>query len=119
MPEQRKPANFPSASVPAKRFVFVLLDRFSLLSFSSALECLRIANRMAARTLYTWQLVGEGGTEVSCSAGTTFQLDADLEELQRDDIDLVDICTPQTLIARSHWRRSATASTSSSRSRSP
>ena len=29
-----------------RRFVFVLLDNFTLLSFASALECLRIANRM-------------------------------------------------------------------------
>ncbi|MDZ7710535.1 MAG: hypothetical protein U5K36_11090 [Roseovarius sp.] len=32
-----------------RRFVFVLLDRFTLLSFASAVECLRIANRMAGR----------------------------------------------------------------------
>ena len=69
-----------------KRFVFVLLDKFTMLSFASALDCLRIANRMAGRDVYQWRLIGEGGALVSCSAGTTFKLQSDLEDLQRDDV---------------------------------
>jgi len=72
-----------------RRFVFVLLDNFSLLAFSTAIESLRIANRMAGRTLYDWILVGEGGVQAACSAGTVFQLDADLTEMGRDDTLLV------------------------------
>ncbi|MEX0370266.1 MAG: GlxA family transcriptional regulator [Tateyamaria sp.] len=72
-----------------KRFVFVLLDNFTLLCFSAALESLRIANRMAGRELYTWQIIGEGGDVAVCSAGTTFKLDGDLEELSRDDIVMI------------------------------
>jgi len=72
-----------------RRFVFVPLENFSLLSFSSALECLRIANRMSGRTLYTWTLQGEGGGMISCSAGTSFQLDGDLGDLARDDTMLI------------------------------
>jgi transcriptional regulator GlxA family with amidase domain len=68
-----------------RRFVFVLLENFTLLSFSSAVECLRIANRMSGKTLYEWSLIGEGGDSVTCSAGTSFNLDGDLGELQRDD----------------------------------
>ena len=56
-----------------------------MLSFSSALESLRIANRMAGKPLYAWSLVGEGGEAVTCSAGTTFKLDDDLDALTRDD----------------------------------
>ena len=67
-------------------FVFVLLDNFTLLSFASALECLRIANRAIGREYYTWSLVGEGGETIKCSAGTTFKLDNDLVELNRNDI---------------------------------
>lgn len=70
-------------------FVFVLLDGFSLLSFASALDSLRIANRMADKPVYTWSIIGEGGDTISCSAGTTFKLDQDLIELQRDDIVLI------------------------------
>ncbi len=68
-----------------RRFVFVLLENFTMLCFSSALESLRIANRMAGRDLYAWHLVGEGGDTVRCSAGTAFKLDDGLPELQRDD----------------------------------
>lgn len=67
-----------------RRFVFVLLNNFTLLCFASAIEALRIANRMSDKTLYEWTLTGEGD-EVACSAGTRFRLDSDLEELQRDD----------------------------------
>ncbi|KAA2317133.1 GlxA family transcriptional regulator [Pseudooceanicola sediminis] len=72
-----------------RRFVFVLLNNFSLLSFASALECLRIANRMSGRTLYTWELQSETGEMVSCSGGTAFAIDAALGELTRDDTILV------------------------------
>lgn len=68
-----------------KRFVFVLMDDFTMLSFSAALEALRIANRTANQTLYNWILVGESGSTATCSNGCTFQLDADLVELDRDD----------------------------------
>ncbi|WP_039019692.1 GlxA family transcriptional regulator [Halocynthiibacter namhaensis] len=73
------------AGVKPRRFVFVLLENFSLLSFSSAVESLRIANRMSNNTLYEWILIGEGGETVSCSAGAQFNLDGDLDEMLRDD----------------------------------
>lgn len=68
-----------------KRYVFVLLEDFTLLSFASALESLRIANRMAGHEAYQWRIIGEGGEEVCCSAGSVFKLDGDLDELSRDD----------------------------------
>jgi transcriptional regulator GlxA family with amidase domain len=68
-----------------KLFVFVLLDNFTMLSFASAVECLRIANRMVGRKAYDWRLAGEGGSHVSCSAGAQFRLDSDLDELKRED----------------------------------
>ncbi|MFW8634696.1 GlxA family transcriptional regulator [Cribrihabitans pelagius] len=86
MPTQRKPAATSTAACQPKRFVFVLLDKFTMLSFASAVECLRIANRMAGRDIYSWTLAGEGGETVTCSAGTTFSVDGDLSELQRDDV---------------------------------
>ncbi len=69
-----------------RRFVFVLLDQFTLLSFAAAVDCLRLANLMAGQELYSWSLVGEGGETSQCSIGTTFALDGDLEELHRDDV---------------------------------
>ena len=72
-----------------KRFVFVLLDQFTMLCFSSAVEALRIANRMSGQELYSWTLVGDGGDYAQSSAGIWFRLDADLEEVTRDDVILI------------------------------
>ncbi|MFU1683055.1 GlxA family transcriptional regulator [Phaeobacter piscinae] len=85
MRTQSKPTISPATGPQTRRYAFVLLDSFSMLSFASALECLRIANRMMGREVYTWTLLAEGGRTVSCSAGTSFQVDDDLVELQRDD----------------------------------
>ena len=68
-----------------RRFVFVLLDQFTMLCFACAVEALRIANRMAGQPLYEWRVIGEGGQSATCSAGTSFTLDGDLDELRRDD----------------------------------
>jgi transcriptional regulator GlxA family with amidase domain len=78
-----------STGTKPRRFVFVLLNEFTLLSFASALECLRIANRASGKTLYSWSLVGEGGDLIECSAGTTFKVDSDYPELLRDDVIVV------------------------------
>jgi transcriptional regulator GlxA family with amidase domain len=85
LPAQRIPQN-PDKP---RRFVFVLLDNFSLLCFSTAVESLRIANRMSGRSLYEWTIIGEGGESAACSAGTVFQLDDDLVDMGRDDTIMV------------------------------
>ncbi len=85
MHEQRQLVEVDSSTDRPRRFVFVLMDKFTMLCFSAALESLRIANRMSGKELYTWVLAGEGGDYVTCSAGTSFRLDQDLSDLQRDD----------------------------------
>ncbi|MCI2398334.1 GlxA family transcriptional regulator [Aliiroseovarius subalbicans] len=72
-----------------RRFVFVLVNDFTLLSFAGALDALRIANRNFSGPAYEWVLAGEGGGSVQSSAGPEFKLDMDLDELRRDDIVLV------------------------------
>jgi transcriptional regulator GlxA family with amidase domain len=72
-----------------RRFVFLLLDRFTMLSFAGAIEPLRIANRVAGIPIYEWRLIGEGGVSATCSNGASFQLDMGLDELDRDDTLLV------------------------------
>ncbi|WP_424986677.1 GlxA family transcriptional regulator [Microbulbifer sp. S227A] len=89
MTEQRQVVDSDMTSLKPRRFVFVLLENFTMLSFASALESLRIANRMAGREIYTWRLIGEGGDTMRCSAGTVFPLDGDLDELNRDDTVLI------------------------------
>lgn len=89
MQAARQPVKVATKAEKPKRFVFVLLENFTMLCFSCALESLRIANRMSGKTLYEWVLAGEGGDYVTCSAGTRFKLDADLSEMNRDDVILV------------------------------
>ena len=48
---QRKATQTAQAEVP-RRFVFLLLDRFTMLSFASAIEPLRIANRVAGEARF-------------------------------------------------------------------
>ena len=85
MVNQQKFINIAEPRDGPRRFAFVLVDSFSLLSFASALDALRIANRMAEYPLYNWMLLGESGNNVLCSAGTSFRVDYDLLELKRDD----------------------------------
>jgi len=73
----------------AKRFVFLLLPNYSLIAFSNAVEALRLANRMSRETLYEWELVTETGAPVACSSGLSFEVDAGLEELNRENTVLV------------------------------
>jgi AraC family transcriptional regulator, glycine betaine-responsive activator len=84
----RRSKSDPSAVTP-RRFVFLLLDRFSMLCFASAIEPLRIANRLLGRKAYTWALAGEGGQTATCSNGAVFALDMGLEDIDREDVVLV------------------------------
>ena len=67
-----------------ERFVFLLLENFTLIAFAGAIEPLRIANRMAGRTLYEWQVVSETGGPVTASNGVVVQADGGLGELGRE-----------------------------------
>ncbi|MEX0279936.1 MAG: GlxA family transcriptional regulator [Arenibacterium sp.] len=85
MQEQRQVVELTSESSKTRNYVFVLMDNFTLLSFASAVESLRIANRMGDQPLYTWRLLSENGEPVRCSAGAVFPVDGGLDELNRDD----------------------------------
>ncbi|TRW96755.1 GlxA family transcriptional regulator [Paracoccus sp. M683] len=61
-------------------FTFLLLDRFTLLPFSCAIEALRLANRAAGATFYNWRLVGMGGEGARCSNGSQLRLDGGLDD---------------------------------------
>lgn len=87
-PPRKATQTMPKDS-PPRRFVFLLLDRFTMLAFASAIEPLRIANRVAGRAHYTWVLAGENGRNATCSNGASFNLDIGLDEIERDDIVLV------------------------------
>ena len=72
-------------SIHKKRFIFLLLDNFSLISYACAVEPLRLANRYHSSDFYEWKSASENGKTAECSAGTNFQVDMGLEETDRGD----------------------------------
>jgi transcriptional regulator GlxA family with amidase domain len=92
MPSRTIPAtrqSRPEGDRPPRRFVFLLLDNFTMLSFAGAVEPLRIANRMSGREIYSWVLSGESGEFATCSNGASFKLNIGLEEMRRDDVVMI------------------------------
>ncbi len=72
-----------------RHFIFVLLDQFTMLSFSCAMEPLRIANRVSGKSLYSWSIAGEGGERTTSSNGVEVMLNTDLDVVSRDDTVLI------------------------------
>ena len=70
--------------------VFVLVPEYSFIAFSSAVEPLRMANRMHGEPLYRWRVVTVGGAPVTSSSGLLVQIDGDLGS--GEDADLVIVC---------------------------
>jgi len=89
MPAPHARATIHATTAEPRRFVFVLLHKFTMLSFSCAIEPLRLANYVAGKALYTWRLAGEGGVEATCSNGATFRLDMGLTEVEREETIMV------------------------------
>jgi transcriptional regulator GlxA family with amidase domain len=76
------PLNF--AKHPIKRsFVFFLVPDFTMVAFATALEPLRIANRMIGYEAYRWRLASADGKPVEASNGVPCGVDTSLEEERR------------------------------------
>ena len=58
------------------RFGFLLVNDFTLISMSSAVETLRMANRIARRDSYQWLTLSEDGEAVQASDGLSVNVDA-------------------------------------------
>jgi len=79
----------PEEASRPERFVFLLLEQFTLVAFAGAIEPLRLANRMSGRTLYEWQVVTERGGPVRASNGVVLEAESGLCELGRDAVIVV------------------------------
>ncbi len=62
---------------------FLLLPGFSMMAFFSAVEPLRIANRISGRPLFNWTLISEDGGPVTASNGMTLLADQAIAEVKR------------------------------------
>lgn len=90
-PSKPAPAQRPEPRPEPRpeRFLFLLLDNFTMIAFAGAIEPLRIANRMAGRTLYEWRLVSETGAPVAASNGVVLQVDGGLDAAAGEAVILV------------------------------
>ena len=63
-----------------QNFTFLLLNGFSALAFFSAIEPLRVANRLSGRNLFSWQIASVDGAPVEASNGMRLIADTRLDE---------------------------------------
>ncbi len=68
---------------------FVLLPKFTLLAFSSAIEPLRIANQLTGQMLFRWQTLSLDGKPVACSNGVPITPDGAITGQKPNDYVLV------------------------------
>lgn len=68
------------------RLGFLLIDKFSMMAFTSAVEPLRSANRMAGRTLYEWRIYSVDGGPVEASNGIQIVPHAAMASVDREKI---------------------------------
>ena len=99
-----------------QHFTFILVDEFSHLAFSCAVEPLRIANLVSGKPLYKWNLVSENGTQAVCSNETITLVDAGLGAIPKSSrlfvlsgIHMQNHVTPELLGALRRERAMGTA----------
>jgi len=75
------------------RIGFLLLDNFSLIAFTSAIEPLRMANQLSGEPLYSWATIGESNEMITCSNGLAFAPDYSIATFDNTDaFDAVIVC---------------------------
>ena len=73
-----------------RRIGFLLVQEFTLIAFTSAVEPLRMANRLSGKRLYEWQILSVDGGPVHASNGLIFT--ADVAAPDAHGLDLVLVC---------------------------
>ena len=66
-----------------RRIVFFLVPNFSMIAFATAIEPLRIANRMLGYEAYRWRLASTDGQPVSASNGVACAVNTSLDDERR------------------------------------
>ncbi len=80
--------DLPPVAEPVQ-VTFVLLPKFTMLAFSSAIEPLRIANQLTGQILFRWWTLSGDGGPVACSNGVPIIVDGQVPGSQPDGIVLV------------------------------
>ncbi len=75
------------------RFGFLLVNDFTLISFSSAIEPLRMANRICNSDVFSWQTISASGEQVSASNGLCVNVDYAIEDARSlQSVDALIVC---------------------------
>ena len=98
---QTKPNNGAAPALPRdaqRTFVFYLVPDFSMIAFATAIEVLRLANRMMGYEGYRWRLSSEKGEPVTASNGVLVAANTSLADERRmlsgrDKPNMVFICS--------------------------
>lgn len=64
----------------AKYIAFYLYPSFSMIAFSTAIEAIRLANRVSMKELYKWTLISTDGGNIKASNGVVIQVDQSAAE---------------------------------------
>ena len=75
------------------RFGFLLVNDFTLISMSSAIEPLRMANRISKQEVYRWKTLSETGGPVTASDGLSVNVDCGIDDPDASTgIDVLVVC---------------------------
>ena len=66
-----------------ERIGFLLVPEFSMMALFSAVEPLRVANRLSGRPLYSWHIFSEDGEPVVASNGMSLVAEASIASVER------------------------------------
>ncbi len=75
-----------------RNFVFLLLENFSMVALTSAIDVLRTANLLGESELFSYQLVSVAGAPVCGDLGFSALVDASLTDLDLSKVDALVVC---------------------------
>ena len=79
-----------NAGVKPDHFGFLLVHNYSMIAFSSAIECLRMANRASGKTLYIWSIYSPDGQAIKASNGIEITPDFGIDSVA--DVSIFFVC---------------------------
>ena len=75
-----------------RRIAFVLLEHFSMMAFTGAVDAIVTANLLSRNPLYRFQAVSLEGGSVLSDLGISIAADGELRSLDATDLDMLIVC---------------------------
>ncbi|WP_315980699.1 hypothetical protein [Aliamphritea spongicola] len=73
------------------RFGFLLVSKYSMIAISSAIEPLRMANRLLGKNLFTWTIITADGNPEPASNDLMLAADCSFNDIP--ELDIVFVCS--------------------------